>query len=110
MKGLPVNLNEEPIVIEVAAECDMWNRKKLEALFEHAAVSAKVILNFARTRYIDAACLELLARLQRTRTKRGLASCRLVIPPGNLRKVFSIVGFDRVFPIFASMPEALASY
>ena len=99
----------KPTVIEISDECDAWSREKIESLFEHAVAAAEVVLNFARTRYVDAACLELVARLQRTRLQRGLASCRLVIPPGHIRRVFGIVGFDRIFPIFASMSEALAS-
>jgi anti-sigma B factor antagonist len=65
-----------------------------------------LVADLTRTDFLDSTGLgALVGALKRLRTKDGKMS--LVVPPGPVRKVFSITSLDRVFPVHESIEAAL---
>lgn len=69
---------------------------------------AKVVVDFSITRYIDSAGIGVLERARREFTSRG---GELVLAGLNrsIRRIFSITGMDRVFPIFDTVTDGIGS-
>ena len=96
-------------IITSPAEIDIANAHGLrEAL--HAAGDtdhATVVLDMTQTAFCDSNALNVLVRARR-RAAAGGGEVRLVIRRTSLLRIFAVTGIDRMFPIFASLPEALA--
>ncbi len=96
-------------IIASPAEIDIANAHELcEALIaacdtEHCTV----VMDLTQTLLCDSNALNVLVRA-RKRTAAGGGELRLVIRDASLLRVFAVTGIDRMFPIFASLPEALA--
>ncbi len=97
---------QESLILRLAGEFDAYNREELARLLFPARDNAQVVIDFTAARYVDSSCLAELASIRRARLDRGLPSVRLVIPNANMRKIFEIVGFDQVFPLFQTVEEA----
>ncbi|HKU66485.1 MAG TPA: hypothetical protein VJP85_01800 [Candidatus Baltobacteraceae bacterium] len=59
---------------------------------------------------IDPALFTQLAQLRRHRHSQGLLRGRLVVDSRNVRNALSAVGFERLWPIFSTLEEAIASF
>jgi anti-anti-sigma factor len=101
-------MDTQPVVVQLVGDFDAYNADELRRLLQPAQDGADVVIDFSATRYVDSSCLTELATIRRARLDRGLSACRLVVPNKNMRKIFQIVGFDHVFPLFESLQEALA--
>lgn len=101
-------MDTQPVVVHLAGDFDAYNADELRRLLEPAQEGESVVIDFTKTRYVDSSCLTELATIRRARLDRGLSACRLVVPNKNMRKIFQIVGFDHVFPLFESLEEALS--
>jgi anti-anti-sigma factor len=97
----------QPVIVRLAGDYDAYNSDELRRLLEPACDGADVVIDFTGARYVDSSCLTELAQVRRQRLDGGLPVMRLVIPNRNMRKIFEIVGFDQVFPLFESLEEAL---
>jgi anti-sigma B factor antagonist len=97
---------ETTVVVRLAGDFDAYNRDELRRLLQPAREHADVVIDFSATRYVDSSCLTELANLRRSRLGDGLPTVRLVITSKNMRKIFQIVGFDQVFPLYESLEEA----
>ena len=60
-----------------------------------------------QTAFCDSNALNVLVRAGK-RAAAGGGEVRLVIREASLLRIFAVTGIDRMFPIFASLPEALA--
>lgn len=100
-------MDSNPVVVQLVGDFDAYNAEELRGLLRPAHDGAEVVIDFSATRYVDSTCLTELATIRRRRMERGLSNCRLVVPHRNMRKIFEIVGFDQVFPLFNSVDEAL---
>lgn len=101
-------MESNPIVVQLAGDFDAYNADELRGLLMPALDGNDVVIDFTATRYIDSTCLTQLATIRRRRLEQGLPACRLVVPHKNMRKIFEIVGFDQVFPLYQTLDEALA--
>jgi anti-sigma B factor antagonist len=101
LAGLPI--------IASPAEIDIANAHELrEALLTAGdTVHATVVLDMTQTAFCDSNALNALVRAQQ-RAAAGGGELRLVIREAMLLRIFAVTGIDRMFPIFSSLPEALA--
>jgi anti-anti-sigma regulatory factor len=59
--------------------------------------------------FMDATCLGKLANMQRERLgKTGFKPATVVVAYPAVRRLFKLVGFDKAWPIFGTLDEALA--
>ena len=96
-------------IIAVPAEIDIANAHALRGALLAAGDSdhATVVLDMTQTAFCDSNALNVLVRA-RNRAAAGGGEVRLVIRETALLRIFAVTGIDRMFPIFASLPEALA--
>ncbi|MDP9023936.1 MAG: STAS domain-containing protein [Candidatus Eremiobacteraeota bacterium] len=101
----------EPFVIRLVGDWDLARKEELGAILAQAYERPDVILDLSETQYIDSTALAEFAKMRKHRVeKRGFEPSQIVVPPGNIAKLLGIVGFDKVFPTFASMREALQGH
>jgi anti-anti-sigma factor len=93
----------------VAAGIDLANVHELRQALIAAGDTdhATVVLDMTQTAFCDSNALNVLIRA-RKRAAAGGGEVRLVIRAASLLRVFAVTGTDWMFPIFASLPEALA--
>lgn len=100
-----------PLVICLPGDWDLARKAELGAILSAAFERPQVVLDLSDTRYMDSTALAEFAKMRRHRVElRRFEACHIVVPPGNIAKLLSIVGFDKVFPTFSSLPEALSGY
>lgn len=99
-----------PLIIRLkAAEWDVASREKLKFLLAAATERPRVYVDMSAVTYMDAACLGKLACMQRERVRKsGFRPAGFIVPCQQVRKLFSLVGFDLVWPIFGSLTEAFS--
>jgi len=98
---------DRSVVVELSGDFDSYHSPELRRLLEPACETPDVVIDFTAARYIDSSCLTELAIVRRLRIQRGLPAMRLVVPTANMRKLLHIVGFDLVFPLYATRAEAM---
>jgi anti-sigma B factor antagonist len=97
-------------VIALAGEVDLYTAPEFkQELKEVIGAGAKeVVVDFSRTTFIDSTTLGVLVGgVKRLRPAGGRLS--IVCSDRNITKIFEITGLDRVFQIYESREEALAS-
>ncbi len=96
-------------VVDVAGEVDLYTAPRLEDALTRGATGAPplVVVNLARTTYMDSTGLRVLtAALKRVRERDG--ELALVSTEAKIAKLFTITGLDQVFSLSATESEALA--
>jgi anti-sigma B factor antagonist len=96
-------------IITTPAEIDLANAHELRRALIAAggAEHATVVLDMTQTAVCDSNALNVLVRARRQAMAEG-GEVRLVIREESLLRLFAVTGIDRMFPIFARLPEALA--
>jgi anti-sigma B factor antagonist len=100
----------EVTVVHVGGEIDVYTAPVLrERLDEHISAGRhNLVVDLEGVSFMDSTGLGVLVgRLKLVRVNDG--TLRLVCSSERILKVFSITGLDRVFHIFASVEEALAT-
>ncbi len=103
-------LADDAFVISLAGEVDLYTAPEFkQQLLEVIARGAKqVIVDFTSTTFIDSTTLGVLVGgVKRLRPADGRLS--LVCSDANIVKIFEITGLDRVFDIYGTRDEAVAS-
>jgi anti-anti-sigma factor len=100
-----------PLVIRLPdAEWDLSNRDKLQFLLAAATDRPRVFIDMSRVTFMDATCLGKLATIQGERFRKGgLRPATLVVAYPQVRRLLTLVGFDKAWPIFGTLDEALAN-
>ncbi len=95
-------------LLDVVGELDAFTSEDLaSALKEWIAKEAgRVILNFTEVTFLSSAGLRVLQKAQKDSRAIG-GEVRVFGVSGHVAKVFAIVGFDRLIPIFPTLQEAL---
>jgi len=96
----------DAFVIRLEGEFDVAERARLLDAFAVANSSAVVVIDFKRTRYIDSTVLECLVRLERALSERGATLLFSELSP-EVRRIFDVCGFDRLFNIRRSLGEVM---
>lgn len=99
-----------PLIVHLRdAEWDISSKDALRDVLAPALEHPSVILDMTAVTFIDSTCLGELVRMYKTRTKEhGFEPARLAIASPRVRHLFGIVEFDRLWPIFETLEEAIA--
>ena len=103
-------LNDDTYVISLAGEVDLYTAPEFkQQLLDVIGEGGKdVVVDFSDTTFIDSTTLGVLVGgVKRLRAQDGRLS--LVCSDRNIRKIFEITGLDRVFTIYPTRDEALAT-
>ena len=103
-------IQRKPLVLNFAqSEWDLAGCEDLAKLLELTYTHPNVVLDLTPVTYMDASCLREVARMQAERAKRGSLPVHLVIASSHIRRVFKLVQFDRVWPLYDRLESALAA-
>ena len=108
--GLDVQKVDSHAVVDVKGEIDVYTAPKLrEKLIELVSEgSYEVVVNLEGVDFLDSTGLGVLVGgLKRVRNHDG--SLQLVCTQEKILKIFRITGLTKVFPIHASVEEAVAA-
>ena len=103
-------LGDDAYVIALSGEVDLYTAPEFkQQLLDVIGKGAKdVVVDFSNTTFIDSTTLGVLVGgVKRLRANDGQLS--LVCSDRNITKIFEITGLDRVFSIYPSRDEALAT-
>ena len=103
-------LSDDAYVISLSGEVDLYTAPefKQQLLDVIGKGATSVVVDFSNTTFIDSTTLGVLVGgVKRLRTNEGQLS--LVCSDRNITKIFEITGLDRVFTIYPSREEALAT-
>ncbi len=103
-------VDDSTYVIALTGEVDLYTAPEFkQQLLDVIAKGAKdVVVDFTNTTFIDSTTLGVLVGgVKRLRAQEGRLS--LVCSDRNITKIFEITGLDRVFTIYPTRDEALAT-
>ncbi len=95
-------------VVDVAGEVDLYTAPRLEEALTRAAAADPplIVVNLARTTYLDSTALRVLTAARRRAQERS-GDIALVTTQPKIAKLFTITGLDQLFPLCATEGEAL---
>ena len=103
-------IQREPLVLNFEqSEWDLAGCEDLAKLLKPTYTHPNVILDLTPVTFMDGSCLREVARMQAERAKRGFPPVHLVVASAHIRRVFKIVQFDRVRPLYDKLESALAA-
>ena len=103
-------VGDDLYVISLSGEVDLYTAPEFkQELLDAIGKGAKeVVVDFSSTTFIDSTTLGVLVGgVKRLRTNEGQLS--LVCSDRNITKIFEITGLDRVFTIYPTREEAIAT-
>jgi anti-anti-sigma factor len=102
-------MGQTPVVISFERdEYDIATCDEFAAALEPAYDAPDVILDLSAITYLDSTCLGKLASMRDRRAKSAYLPARMVISAKNITRLFKLVAFDKVWPIFETLDAALA--
>ena len=106
--GSSVEVMSGILVVTAPSVIDLDNASLLDQAIESAATSghATVVIDLSRTIICLSAGVHVLARRHQQVSAEG-GELRLVIRSASLLRFFAVFGVDRMFPIFATLADAL---
>jgi anti-sigma B factor antagonist len=104
-------VQQAPAIVVLPGEIDVSNAQgvfdQLSSVF--AAGATVVVADLTATVFCDSTGLSTLLKVQRQAAAGG-AQLRLAISPGGpVQRVFDLMAFDRLLPIYTSRAQATAS-
>jgi anti-anti-sigma factor len=105
-KGAVVAPNPLIVALELS-EYDVASAGDMTRQLEATYTASNVIVDMSGVRYIDSTCLGRLVKMRKEREGRGFRPARIVISSAELRRLFKLVKFDTVWPIFDSLDAAI---
>lgn len=96
-------------VVAAPAEIDITNASGLQTALLDAAARGPgtLVVDMTRTQFCDTAGLHALVSARKRAQAEG-GEVLLVITGAAVQRIFAVTGLDGVFPIFATLEEALA--
>lgn len=88
-------------------EYDVASCEALAKELEPSYTAPSVIIDMSGVSYIDSTCLGKLVRMHNEREKRGLAGARFVLSSPHMRRLFELVHFESLWPLYDSLDDAL---
>jgi anti-sigma B factor antagonist len=96
-----------PSVVILPAEIDQANASAVsDLLAAQFGPGLVVIADLAATTYCDSSGVRALLRACRD-ARDGGCDLRLVLPDPNVLRILTVLGFDRLLPIYPSLAKAL---
>jgi anti-sigma B factor antagonist len=97
------------VVVTVATEVDVTTVPQLRAaLLTACSTCPTVVVDMSQTAFCDSSGLTALVQAHQRASASG-GELRLVITTPQVLSIFTVTGADRMFPIFASLGDALAA-
>ena len=108
--SISTDLVDGAAVVHVGGDLDVYTAPQLKETLESTlAESKRLVLDLTQVHFIDSTALGVLAgALKQSQT--GSGELRLVLDDPYLLKIFSITGFDGIFPIFSHVADAVAGH
>jgi anti-sigma B factor antagonist len=103
-----VGTADEVAVVTPPVEIDIVHAASFRAALARAAAARPtIVVDLTRTVFCDSTGLRLLLQASDRAVRDGGELC-LVLAGPQLLRIFAVTGFDQLFPIFATLAEALA--
>ena len=102
--------SEEPRIIVLSGEYDIYTREVFAALINPAIDWPHVVLDFKDVSYMDSTCIGEMIQLRKRRARKGFPPKHLAGMNRLLRRVFEITSLDQIWPMFATTQEAYAAF
>jgi anti-sigma B factor antagonist len=103
-----VRVRDGRAVVTPPAEIDIAHAASFrQALAAAGADHRDVIVDLSRTVFCDSTGLRILLQAA-DRARAAGGELRLVLAGPPMLRIFAVTGFDQLFPIFASLDEAVA--
>jgi anti-anti-sigma factor len=100
--------DSKPFIVALKRdEYDIASCDELGLELEETYTRYNMILDVSGVSYIDSTCLSRLLAMRKKREENGFRPARLVLPSGQLRRLFDILTFDEVWPIYTTLQAAL---
>jgi anti-sigma B factor antagonist len=96
------------VVISAGGELDAFAAPDLSAAFSSDESAHGLVVDLGSVSFLDSTALGVVVRELRDARERGCAA-RVVLPRGSARRIFEITTLDRVLPVAAGLPQALAA-
>jgi anti-sigma B factor antagonist len=109
-QGLIIAVRRRPgyVLVTVSGEVDVTTAGQLRGQLEGPGGGRRVIIDFSRVTFIDAAGVGVLAGAAARAAGRG-GSLRLAAAGRQVRRVLALTGLDRAIPLAATVAEARAA-
>jgi anti-sigma B factor antagonist len=97
-------LGNGTFVVAASGEVDLYTATELERALASSVTegAAQLVVDFSGATFIDSTALHVLLPAAR-QLERAAGELIVVVPDPNVRKVFEITGFDRLFAV-VSLP------
>ena len=100
--------NGPPLVVTLSQpEYDIYSCEDLALELQKTYARQTVVVDMSGVKYLDSTCLGKLARMRSERAARGYAPAHLVVAAENIKRLFRIVHFEELWPIYDTLEEAL---
>lgn len=102
--------NDDVVVITVFGDADASRAAELQqAVDKGARASHELVVDLSEANLVDSAALGVLLRVAKRLRPRG-GDVRIVAGSEPIRRLFEITLLDRLFPLHASVDEAVAAF
>ncbi len=103
-----MNNSGSPLIVTLSqSEYDIASCEQLARELEPTYTHPQVVVDMSAVRYIDSTCLGKLVRMRSERGRRSYPPAHLVVLSTQIRRLFEIVRFDHVWPLYDSLEAAL---
>lgn len=102
-------IEDDFIMIDLAGEIDLGSSSKIYSLIlqQSKQNNNPLIINLEKVVFMDSSGLQILLRL-REKLQFSRRHILLVNPEPQIRKLFQLTGFDKMFHVFENQDQALA--
>ena len=101
-------MSDSPLVITLRRrEWDIASRDELRVVLEPASQRSAVIVDMSDVTFMDSTALSEIVAMQLARHQGGLGPAAFVVTNANILRLFKLVKFDRLWPIFETAAAAL---
>lgn len=103
-------MDDRLVVLRLTGEWDIYRAAELNDLIAPLKDARRLLVDLTACAFLDCTVLGALARLRNYRHACGLPAGRIAVNSAFLRKVFHLVGFTGMWPIFETVDEAVRSF
>lgn len=106
----PIEMVEGLPVVTAPEEIDIANAARLRAALLEAAARGQrtIVVDMTQTQFCDTAGIHVLVLAHKRALAKG-KQLRLAVPSGNVLRILTITGIDRLIPHFIDLEQALTS-
>lgn len=99
-------LNDSFVICVGDRELDIGSSDRFLKVLQPAFHLANVIIDLSTVEYMDSTCLGKLVVMRNARAALGLAAPRVIVTHPQLRRIFGVVQFAKMLPLFDDIESA----